>query len=458
MAERDTLKALCQQFSGSSQQRSHPTGHIDVHIDPLLISTPQSDAKQPTPETHPSIKFWNWADWVKWSERAENHIKSSRGIMPFLEGENGEVINARQVKAIRDSMRDTWGELACRNISPTSWGRASTSAHKLFRSLIKSDWPIFRLCNNGWKLTYLASISYPGWKRAHLDEDGNRKKKVNVGSDSEDNNDSEDSEDNDNAGASSSKTRTKKRKLAKAKSEVSAKKAKSGAAVTAKKTKKAKAEVPAKKPIKNEVAEVPGHANMLEDPETSTKHLPLQVKEDIPMPPTTETEPKISTTCPPPNEAIPTSPAAETTISVSINASDNSLLNSDSANLACGFTSSKPSVDLGSSTSADKENISLTEAIKPKGKKGIKLLVKNPLSMSLLAAAEVDMPKLPPPPPPMAPQEQEHKPAKKLKGKMCVPSEQCGCLCAQRWVKQVNNLGTKDEFKVYWKKTLSAEQ
>ncbi|KIJ07607.1 hypothetical protein PAXINDRAFT_19210 [Paxillus involutus ATCC 200175] len=227
-AERNTLRAVC-------YESHHQLGPVDVPIDPLLAAAPKVDMKQPTAETHPNIKFWNRADWAKWSERAENQLKSTRGIIPYLEGEHGEAISAMKVKAIRGSMRDAWNELASRGLSPVSWGRASTTARKLFRALMEGDWPIFKLCNDAWKLEYLACTAYPGWKRAHLDNDGKLKKKVN---DKEDN-DSDCSHDDDgneshhedkgNTGPGHSSTKskkTKKRKLSKVKSEIPAKKAK----------------------------------------------------------------------------------------------------------------------------------------------------------------------------------------------------------------------------------------
>ncbi|KAF8834323.1 hypothetical protein BDN67DRAFT_1016621 [Paxillus ammoniavirescens] len=98
-AGRDALKAICQQFSGPSQPH-HGHSHIDMPIDPLLLSLPQDDMKQPTPETHPNIKFWKQADWVKWSERAEYQLKASCSIIPYLEDEKGGAIGASDVKAI----------------------------------------------------------------------------------------------------------------------------------------------------------------------------------------------------------------------------------------------------------------------------------------------------------------------------------------------------------------------
>ncbi|KAF9230876.1 hypothetical protein BU15DRAFT_68822 [Melanogaster broomeanus] len=172
---------------------------------PAVLSASQlRSQKQLTPETHSDVKFWNRANWVKWSEGAENQLKSSRGAISYLEGENGEVININTVKAIRASMRDAWNELVRHDLSPASWGRASTTSRKLFQSLMEKDWPIFKLCNDGWKLDYLACVPYPGWKRAHLDDNGHMKKRLknHDGSDREDDADDLDRREHDGSGSS----------------------------------------------------------------------------------------------------------------------------------------------------------------------------------------------------------------------------------------------------------------
>ena len=43
-----------------------------------------------------------------------------------------------------------------------------------------NKWPLLKLCNNGWKLDELASITYPGYKRSYLDKEGNVKAKVKI--------------------------------------------------------------------------------------------------------------------------------------------------------------------------------------------------------------------------------------------------------------------------------------
>ncbi|KIN93104.1 hypothetical protein M404DRAFT_36393 [Pisolithus tinctorius Marx 270] len=42
---------------------------------------------------------------------------------------------------------------------------------------MESAFPLFRFAKNGWKLDYLASNSYPAWRKTHLDSEGNWKMK-----------------------------------------------------------------------------------------------------------------------------------------------------------------------------------------------------------------------------------------------------------------------------------------
>ncbi|KIK92371.1 hypothetical protein PAXRUDRAFT_147511 [Paxillus rubicundulus Ve08.2h10] len=91
-AKHNTLRAVC-------YESHHQLSPIDVPIDPPA-AVPNINTKQPTAETHPNIKFWNQADGAKWSERAKNQLKSTQGIVPYLEGEHSEFINATKVKVI----------------------------------------------------------------------------------------------------------------------------------------------------------------------------------------------------------------------------------------------------------------------------------------------------------------------------------------------------------------------
>ncbi|KIJ05307.1 hypothetical protein PAXINDRAFT_21420 [Paxillus involutus ATCC 200175] len=193
-----------------------------------------------------------------------------------------------------------------------------------------------------------------------------------------------------------------------------------------------------------------------------------QVDDNTPMPQTDDT-----TTSRLPKQNDNTPPAMQRLNNTSTNSNDTALpesnVNGNSGNLVNNPKPVEASMANTSilansrSSESDKENIDPAEGNKPKGKKTVKLVIKNPLSLSSLTAANIDMPERPPLPPPKAPEHEKpgssQKDAKKPKGRMRVPSEQCGRnLCGRRWLKQVNNAGTKDEFEAFWWGTLSPQQ
>lgn len=96
----------------------------------------------------------------------------------FLEGENGEQLNLKTISLIRDSMRLAWNNLAAQKCTPFTWRHTTASVHNFFHSYMEDKWPILRLCNNGWKLDKLASVTYPGYKWLYLNDKGHLKVKV----------------------------------------------------------------------------------------------------------------------------------------------------------------------------------------------------------------------------------------------------------------------------------------
>ncbi|KIK91403.1 hypothetical protein PAXRUDRAFT_13806 [Paxillus rubicundulus Ve08.2h10] len=387
-------------------------------IDPLLLSVPQDDMKQPTPETHLNIKFWKQADWVKWSERAKYQLKANHGIIPYLEDEKGEAIGSSDVKAIRASICDAWNELVRHNLR-LSRGDMPPPPHE-------------RCSGGSWKTKQLANFqAMQQWMEIRTP----RYQVIPQLEEESPWNESDNGAKDNNDGDSSSKTKTWKQKLSNPKSKVPVKKAKT-----------AKAEVLARdREEKNRDTEVPSTSDNL----NAHASPPLN---DL-MPATSDDiAPQINDTAP---------PTLESTNDKSLNTGKNTLPDQDASIVEPGPRSSM-------SAESDKENVNPApiEANKPKGKRlGIKLILKNPLSISSLTAAKANIPELPtlPPSPPKAPaeqhQEQVQKDAKKPKGKMRVPSEQCGWnLCARCWLKQVNNIGTKDDFKHFWWGILSAQQ
>ncbi|KAG9312700.1 hypothetical protein JVU11DRAFT_7123 [Chiua virens] len=150
-----------------------------------------------TSKTHPAVRFWNKSDWEAWKKLPENYHADSTS---YMEDDRG------------------------------------------LRDVIIKEWPLLRLCNDGWKLEDLATITYPDWKRSNLNSNGTLKanscgKKSGeadgTADDSENlgNEDGNEDEDEDNKPEGSSKKWKQKASSSKVKcelmSEISSKRAKS---------------------------------------------------------------------------------------------------------------------------------------------------------------------------------------------------------------------------------------
>lgn len=129
----------------------------------LSLSAPStSNAKRPTRETHPKVKFWTQDTFLDWAERASAQ-GLHRGKIPYLEGENGEQVPEVTVKAIRKTLRGGWSELVNRQLAPKSWGKLASTGNQFIHSLMERSYPLFTLAHDGWKLDYLCKSSYSAW-------------------------------------------------------------------------------------------------------------------------------------------------------------------------------------------------------------------------------------------------------------------------------------------------------
>ncbi|KAG1736158.1 uncharacterized protein EDB91DRAFT_1250167 [Suillus paluster] len=168
-AERDTISAAYQYLASAVRL---PLNDL-LQLDPASIPTPASNLQRPKPETHPNIRFWNKADYFKWLESAEADNAVGRGKLAFLEDENGDPISETTIDAIRKALPAAWSELLSRKLAPLTWGKLTASGSQLVNTLMENAYPLFKFANNGWKLDYLATISYSSWCRHHMDECGN---------------------------------------------------------------------------------------------------------------------------------------------------------------------------------------------------------------------------------------------------------------------------------------------
>lgn len=205
--ENNTLRMAFQYLASAVGLRDLDPCHVDSTTFPQASTSPKPKAEvaPPTPNDFPSIRFWDREDWEKYLESPEGQT-SKRGTMGFLEDKDGNPPSRETAKAIRKLLRGGWVELVHRELAPPSWGRLSASARQFIHSLMESSYPDFKLANNGWKLDYLASTTYPAWRKGTLDDNGKWKQKKGKGLKIED-------DDNDNEDDSTDEVGMKRKAL-----------------------------------------------------------------------------------------------------------------------------------------------------------------------------------------------------------------------------------------------------
>jgi len=119
--------------------------------------------------------------------------------MGYLEDKEGKAPLVKKAKEIRRLLHGGWVELVHREIAPPSWGRLSASARQFIHNLMEGTFKDFKFANNGWKLDYLASTTYPAWCKGKLDENGRWKPKKGEGVKIEDNDGDKDDKDKDDS-------------------------------------------------------------------------------------------------------------------------------------------------------------------------------------------------------------------------------------------------------------------
>jgi hypothetical protein len=131
---------------------------------------------------------------MEWLETASSRT-ADRGKLPYLEDADGAPVPETTIKAIRKLLRGGWSELLSRKMAPQSWGKVSASGRQQVHSLMEGTFPLFKFADNGWKLDYLATSSYPSWRRNNLDSDNNRKSRDGIKKEEEEANDDDDDDD-----------------------------------------------------------------------------------------------------------------------------------------------------------------------------------------------------------------------------------------------------------------------
>ncbi|KAI5990605.1 hypothetical protein EDD15DRAFT_2279342 [Pisolithus albus] len=203
--ENTTLRTAFQCLAGAVGLHDVDPCQLDGTSFLQTFTKPKVEPALPTRNNYPSVCFWDQEDWDKYLESPKGQM-SKRGTMGFLEDKDGNPPSRETVKAIRKLLRGGWVELVHKDVVPPSWGKLSAGARQFIHNLMERSFPDFKLANNGWKLDYLASTTYPAWQKGTLDDNGRWKQKKGKGFKIED-------DENDNDGDSTDEVGMKRKAL-----------------------------------------------------------------------------------------------------------------------------------------------------------------------------------------------------------------------------------------------------
>ncbi|KAI6104463.1 hypothetical protein EDD16DRAFT_1707685 [Pisolithus croceorrhizus] len=165
--ENNALRMAFQCLAGAVGLRNIDPCQIDGSTFPQVSTSlkPKRELAPPTLNDFPLVQFWEWEDWEKYLELPEGQTSKA------------------------------WVELMHRKLAPLSWGRLSATACQFVHDLMEGTYPDFKFANNGWKLDYLASNTYPAWRKGKLDDNGRWKQKQGKGIKIEDDEDEDNGDD-----------------------------------------------------------------------------------------------------------------------------------------------------------------------------------------------------------------------------------------------------------------------
>ncbi|KAI6032427.1 hypothetical protein EDC04DRAFT_2898257 [Pisolithus marmoratus] len=179
--ENNTLRTAFQCLAGAIGLHDMDPCKVDsTSLSQVVSMKSKDEVAPPMPGDYPSICFWDHKDWDKYLESPEGQT-SKQGTMGYLEDKDSNLPSCKTAKAIRKVLRGGWVEVVNQELAPPSWGRLSASTQQFIQSLMESAYPDFKFANNGWKLNYLASMTYPAWWKESLDDNGQWKQKKGKG-------------------------------------------------------------------------------------------------------------------------------------------------------------------------------------------------------------------------------------------------------------------------------------
>ncbi|KAJ7225015.1 hypothetical protein C8J57DRAFT_1731241 [Mycena rebaudengoi] len=130
----------------------------------------------------PKVIFWFEQDWrqhIK-NARGDSNVdgpgprgssRASQGInvtMLFVSDSDGNVIDGFRAADIRSLAHQIWVQIANLKLAPPSWQKGSLDVRRHFSYELCDKFPEMALCNNDWKVQFMATHMYSSWHASHF--------------------------------------------------------------------------------------------------------------------------------------------------------------------------------------------------------------------------------------------------------------------------------------------------
>ena len=97
-------------------------------------------------------------------------------LSSFMEDENGDQVPEKKKKAARAVAKGFFEELLTGKTAPVVWGSAPLSARYHLISILESQFPFLRLCEDHWKANMVATNSYSQWYPTAMAREATKKR------------------------------------------------------------------------------------------------------------------------------------------------------------------------------------------------------------------------------------------------------------------------------------------
>jgi len=167
-----------------------------LNTKPRRSNSSLSNGSRPTPKSpitlnksdYPNVKHWERrqndvvqvsvikvhdtdssdSDSESTDNEPEGITKKERGVLAFLEDENGSIISYCQKERLYAELWAFWNDNIDPNRPPKNWSSVGATLRNKFRDTIEEKFPFLHLCSWRWKVDVLWKRNYHSWKQSLL--------------------------------------------------------------------------------------------------------------------------------------------------------------------------------------------------------------------------------------------------------------------------------------------------